>query len=297
MRICFDIGGTTIKYGLAYEENGNFRLKSKDETATEAKQLGGAGIEDRILRLTKEMKTQTEVDGVAISTAGMVDTQTGAILYANENIPDYTGRNLKQLIESKLQLPCTVENDVNCAALGETVYGAARGAKSVLCVTVGTGIGGAIILDGSIWHGHSGSAGEIGYMPINGGTMEELASTSALIRRVKEACGKSWNGYQIFEEATTGNSVCIQAIEEMCEYLGKGLAAGICLFNPEALVFGGGVMEQREYLQPLMERSLQRYVKDTVLAQCRLTFAELKNSAGMAGAFAVFEKHKKMGLY
>jgi predicted NBD/HSP70 family sugar kinase len=296
MRICFDIGGTTIKYGLAYEENGNFRLKTKNETATEAKQSGGAGIEEKILSLTKEMKAQEEVDGVAISTAGMVDTQTGAILYANENIPDYTGRNLKKLVETEMQLPCTVENDVNCAAFGETVYGAARGAKSVLCVTVGTGIGGAIILDGAIWHGHSGSAGEIGYMPMNGGTLEELASTTALIRRVKERCGKSRNGYQIFEEAKKGDPICIQAIEEMCEYLGKGLAGGICLFNPEALVLGGGVMEQREYLQPLMEKSLKKYVKDTVLAQCRLTFAELKNSAGMAGAFAVFEHTEKMGL-
>lgn len=290
MRICFDIGGTSIKYGIAYEENGSIRFLQKEETPTEAKKIGGAGIEKKILELARMLAEQTSVDGVAISTAGMVDVTTGAILYANENIPDYTGRNLKTLIETELHLPCTVENDVNCAALGEAVYGAAKGAGSVLCLTVGTGIGGAVVLNGEVWHGASGSAGEIGYMPMDGRTLEELASTTAMVKDVQNRTGEILNGRQIFDLAKKGNKDCIAAIETLCENLGKGIAAGICLLNPEAVVLGGGVMAQKEYLQPLIQKTLQKYVKAVALEKCRIVFAKLENDAGMAGAFAVFNR-------
>ena len=291
MRICFDIGGTSIKYGIAYEEDGRIRFLKKEETPTEAKKIGGVGIEKKILEFAKMLTEQTSVDGVAISTAGMVDVTTGTILYANENIPGYTGRNLKTLIETELHLPCTVENDVNCAALGEAIYGAAKGAGSVLCVTVGTGIGGAVVLKGEVWHGISGSAGEIGYMPMDGRTLEELASTTAMIKNVLKRTGEMLNGRQIFDLAKKGNKDCVDAIETLCENLGKGIATGICLLNPEAVVLGGGIMAQKEYLQPLLHKTIQKYVKAVALEKSRIVFAELENDAGMAGAFAVFNRY------
>ena len=296
MRICFDIGGTSIKYGIAYEEKGAIFFQKKEETPTDAKKFGGNGIEQKIMHLTKKMLKEVEADGICISTAGMVDSHTGEILYANENIPDYTGRNLKTLIEKKFGMPCTVENDVNCAALGETVYGAAKGSKSVVCLTVGTGIGGAVVLNGEVWHGHGGSAGEIGYMPLSGSTLEDKASTTAMVRYIEQQTGKKLDGRQIFSQAKTGDLVCRQGIERMCEYLAQGIAAGICLLDPEAVVLGGGVMSQKEYIWPLLLNGLQKYVKPVVLNRCKITFAELENCAGMAGAYAMFDKQMKEGL-
>lgn len=290
MRICFDIGGTAIKYGLAYEEEGRLLFAKREEVPTDAKREGGAGIEQKILKLTEKLCRECTADGVAISTAGMVDSVTGKIVYANENIPGYTGRNLKTLIEREIGLPCVVENDVNCAAFGETVYGAAKGAQSVLCLTVGTGIGGAVVLNGELWHGHGGSAGEIGYMPLDGTILEKAASTTAMVRYVEERIGEKLDGRNIFERAKKGDGICMQAIEMLCANLAKGIASGICLLDPEAVVLGGGIMGQKAYLQPLLGRYLREHVQPVVLNHCRIVFAELENNAGMAGAYALFGK-------
>ena len=285
MVLCFDIGGTSIKYGAAHEDNGQIVFDDRWETPTDAKQLRGPGIEQKILELIDSLYKQYTPEGIAISTAGMVDHMTGAILYANENIPEYTGRNLKQAVQNRFHLPCAVENDVNCAALGEAAYGAGRGADSVLCLTVGTGIGGAIVLDGKIWHGHSGSAGEIGYMPMSGSLFEQQASTSALIRNIKSQTGEALTGKEIFARAQAGDTVCQNAIQQLCAVLAQGLAACICLFNPAAIVLGGGIMAQSDYLRPILQDELQHFVNPFVLSQTKLCFAELGNSAGMAGAF------------
>lgn len=285
MVLCFDIGGTSIKYGAAHEENGQIVFDARWETPTDAKQLRGPGIENKVLALIDELRGQYVPDGIAISTAGMVDHLSGAILYANENIPEYTGRNLKQAVESRFSLPCAVENDVNCAALGEAVYGAGKGADSVLCLTIGTGIGGAVILNGSVWHGHSSSAGEIGYMPLNGSAFEEQASTSALVRNVAQRCGEQLDGRQIFARAQSGDPVCTDAIAKQCETLAQGLAACISLLNPAVIVLGGGIMAQSDYLRPILEAQLKRFANPFVLSKTTLRFAELGNSAGMAGAF------------
>ena len=145
MVLCFDIGGTSIKYGAAHDPGGEIVFSSRWETPTDAKTLGGAGVERKLLDLIGGLVGKYNPSGIAVSTAGMVDHRTGVILYANENIPGYTGRNLKTAVEQAFRLPCAVENDVNCAALGEAAYGAGRGADSVLCLTVGTGIGGAVV--------------------------------------------------------------------------------------------------------------------------------------------------------
>lgn len=285
MVLCFDIGGTSIKYGVAREENGQIVFDARWETPTNAKCLRGPGIEQKIVDLIDDLCRQFTPEGIAISTAGMVDHKTGAILYANENIPEYTGRNLKLAVENHFHLPCSVENDVNCAALGEAAYGAGRGADSVLCLTVGTGIGGAVILDGKVWHGHCGSAGEIGYMPINGGVFEQHASTTALIRNVQSQTGEMLSGKEIFSRAQAGDTICTNAIQELCSVLAQGLAACICLFNPAAIVLGGGIMAQGDYLRPILKEQLQRFVNPFVFSKTKLCFAELGNSAGMAGAF------------
>ena len=126
------------------------------------------------------------ISGITISTAGMVDPETGTILHASDAIPGYAGISYKAYMEERFHLPCAVENDVNCAGLAESISGAGKESRINLCLTVGTGIGGCFVVDGKIFHGASNSACEVGYMHLAPGAFQDEAATSALVRRVTE---------------------------------------------------------------------------------------------------------------
>lgn len=285
----FDIGGTSIKYGVAGESRKGFALLESGETASNARKLKGPGIEEKVVRLAEILGKKHPLTGISISTAGMVDEEQGRILYANENIPDYSGLEWKKHMEARFKVPCQVENDVNAAALGEYAYGAGAGCESLLMLTVGTGIGGAIIQDGRILRGHSHSAGEIGYMRMKGSTFQELASTTALVRRAGFLLDeKDLNGKVIFERAKEGEANCVQAIQEICQILAEGIFNCVCLLNPEVVLLGGGIMEQKEYLRPVMDRCLREVMTKEAYENTRLEFASLKNQAGLAGAYYHF---------
>lgn len=285
----FDIGGTSIKYGIlqAHEDMPIFLMQ--EEIDTNAKQLGGPGIEKKVISLIKEMKASYPIAGIAISTAGMVDAQKGCITYANENIPNYTGLSFKRDLEAIFAIPCWVENDVNAAALGEFCYGAGKGSASLLMFTIGTGIGGAIVIHGEVYHGHSGSAGEAGYMWINDQPFETLASTTALIHQVEQQTKETnLNGRIIFARAKHGDEICQKAIENLCENIAKGISNCVYLLNPQMVVLGGGIMNQKSYIEPIMKQYMKQYVNATMLANTHLAFASLGNHAGMMGAYAYF---------
>lgn len=292
----FDIGGTSIKYGLADENRSGFALVEAGETDSNAKEIKGLGIQEKVIRLTEKMAEKYLLTGVSISTAGMVDEKMGCILYANENIPEYTGVDWKKKFDVHFQLPCEVENDVNAAALGEYAYGAGAGYESLLMMTIGTGIGGAIIQEGRIIRGHSHSAGEIGYMYMDGMAFQDIASTTALVRKVEKMLGeKDLNGRMIFQRAQNGDRICATAIEEICRKIATGIFNCVCLLNPEAVILGGGIMEQKEYLEPILDKCLREIMTEETYRHMRLEFAVLKNQAGLAGAYYHFLM-RKIGL-
>ena len=138
MLITFDIGGTSIKYGIFTLRKGQPVFVMQNEISSDARVLKGPGILQRVETLIAKAMQQQDIEGIAISTAGMVDAEKGCIQYANDNIPEYTGLAFKQLLEARFHMPCWVENDVNAAALGETVFGAGRGAAHALMLTIGT---------------------------------------------------------------------------------------------------------------------------------------------------------------
>lgn len=285
----FDIGGTSIKYGIlqAHEDIPIFLMQ--EEIDTNAKQLGGPGIEKKVISLITDMKKTYSIHGIAISTAGMVDAQKGCITYANDNIPNYTGLAFKKDLEAIFSIPCWVENDVNAAALGEFCYGAGKGSASLLMFTIGTGIGGAIVIHGEVYHGHSGSAGEAGYMWINDQPFETLASTTALIHQVEQQTKETnLNGRIIFARAKHGDEVCQKAIENLCENIAKGISNCVYLLNPQMVVLGGGIMNQNIYLEPIMKKYIKQYVNEAILSHTQMAFASLGNHAGMMGAYAYF---------
>ena len=213
--VSIDIGGTAIKYGIIHEDA---EIICKRSMKTEAWK-GGPSILQKVTGIVEEMKqeAQEEISGICISTAGMVDTKEGSIFYSAPLIPDYAGTQFKKTLEEMFQVPCEVENDVNCAGLAENRSGAAKGAKIALVLTIGTGIGGCIVIDGKVFHGFSNSACEVGYMHMDDSDFQTLGAASILTKKVAEWKSEQediWDGYHIFEEAKKGDELCNRAIDE-----------------------------------------------------------------------------------
>lgn len=287
--ICIDIGGTSIKYGIIGEDG---KFLETSEMPTEARQYGGPGIVKKATQIVKGYLDQNPI-GICISTAGMVDCEEGKITYAAPLIPDYTGTEIKKILEETFHIPCEVENDVNCAGLAEYFAGAAKDSKISLCLTIGTGIGGAFLIDGKVFHGFSGSGCEVGYMHLPGGQFQDLGASSILVKKAaeyKKLDPDSINGKYVFENAKQGDEDCIRAIEEMCNVLGMGIANICYVINPEVVVLGGGIMAQKEYLEEKIRKSLDKYLIPSVAKKTRLSFAENQNQAGMLGVIYHFKR-------
>lgn len=288
--VSIDIGGTAIKYGII-DEAGTILVRGQMDTEAN---YGGPGILLKAIGIVDNFQKEYDICGICISTAGMVDIEKGEIFYAAPLIPNYIGTTFKKTMEERFGLPCEVENDVNCAGLAETISGAAKGSKSVLCLTIGTGIGGCIVIDGQVYHGHSSSACEVGYMHMFGSDFQTLGATSILCKKVTDKKLESgWDGVRIFEEAKKGDVICKEAIEEMVEILGQGIANICYVINPEVVVLGGGIMAQEAYLKPMIRKALDKYLIPAMAQKTRLEAAKHKNDAGMLGAFYHFGNRQR----
>ena len=315
-----DIGGTKTKYALLGEKG---EILSTYEKDTEAQRGGSFILENvkgeihRVLaelkgnppegaqadtkgdakaERTTEAKTEPLLSGICISTAGMVDEIKGEIIHAGPQIPEYKGTKWKEEIETAFSIPCEVENDVKCAGLGEYSFGSGKGTGSMLCLTIGTGIGGSFILNGEVCHGTSHSAMEIGYMQIPGGMFQRMASTSALVKRVASRKGEAeelWNGKRIFEEVAKEDKICLEELDRLCDALSIGLSNLCYAFNPECIVLGGGIMEQKDILLPKIWGHLQEHLVPIVAENTRLLAASLGNRAGLLGAYVHFHNRQK----
>lgn len=289
--VSIDIGGTMIKHGIISSSG---KILISDEVPTEAKK-GIDHVFDRVRGLIEEYMKNYSLAGICISTAGIVDYNTGIILYANENLPGYTGKNIKKYLEDIFRIPVEIENDALCAGLSEVFCGAGKGSSIMLCITIGTGIGGCIIIDNKILHGFQNSAGEIGHMKMFDSDFETLASTSALVRNVSEEKGipaSALNGIEIFKMARQGDQICRDAIANLCNNIGYGIANICYVINPEVIVLGGGIIKQKDYIYEPIRNSMDRYLIDHISKSTRLEFAMNGNHAGMLGAYYNFiNKH------
>lgn len=292
--ICLDIGGTYIKHGLLTEKG---EILTTGKIPTRAKE-GGQAVFEQAVELVEDYleKEEQKPSGIAISTAGMVDPETGIILHASDAIPGYAGINYKAYMEERFHLPCAVENDVNCAGLAESVSGAGKGSRINLCLTVGTGIGGCLVVDGNVFHGISNSACEVGYMRLEQGVFQDEAAASALVRRVEERKKaetrlsedgeepEGWDGFRIFEAAKAGDPICCEELERLAELLGMGIANICFVVNPERVILGGGIMEQEAYMKPRIEAALEKYLVPQIWKHTTVCMAAYQNHAGMLGA-------------
>lgn len=306
-RIGVDLGGTNIAVGLVDE---SYTLVEKYSVLT----LATRSANEVILDICKAIDTLLEHAGVprrkclsiGIGAPGSCDSEKG-IVFCSYSL---TWRNvpLAEQLQEYFKLPVHVDNDANCAALAEVRAGAARDCQNAVLITLGTGIGTGIILDGKIYSGHLGSGTEMGHMSINmngelcfcgrRGCWDAYASATALIVQAKRAgfCRpesalnrlEDFTAKAIFDLAEAGDIAANAVIEQYCEYLAVGAANVANVFGPEIILFGGGISKQGERILDPVRQYLMKHCFDTrpeVIP--RLAIASMGNTAGIVGAAAL----------
>jgi len=298
----FDVGGTSVKYAVI-NEDGEFLTKGDFPSS----QYDFEKFKQDILSITFENKEKYNVAGIAFSCPGGVDSETGFIGGASA-LPCIHGPNFKEIFGEATGLQVEVENDANCAALGEVWKGAAKNNQNVLFTIIGTGIGGAIIKDRKIHKGANLHGGEIGYMilnvrNVNGEhefrTWSHLAATGALVKSVAEAKGvnqSELNGRKIFEAAEAGDEVCSEAIDNFYLYLAQGIFNIQYVFDPEKIIIGGGI-SSRDDLIDQINKKLDLIIGSLKIAKVRpvIESCQFKNDANLLGAlFHYFQRQEAM---
>lgn len=287
--IAIDIGGTEIKYGIV-NDIGEVVIRKKRKTDI----LNGIELLiENIKQIVRELLDCNDViSGIGISTAGVVDTEKGEIIYAGDTMPGYAGTNLKIILQDEFGLPVKINNDVNAAALGEGWVGAAKDVDTYFCMTLGTGIGGAIVIDKKLYKGKNFKAAEIGYMgKIKGSQFmyEKKAATNVLVQAARILLKRDdLEGIVIFDRAKMQDNDCLSLIDKWTEEIAKGLGDIICLLDPGLLIIGGGVSKQGDFLTDKIKEKLPLFLPKTFLENTEIKTAQCGNDAGMIGSISEF---------
>lgn len=312
-RIGIDVGGTNVKIALV---DGDGKIIYSNSVPTYA-QMGYEytvnNIKQAIRELMKETNTEPkDIQGIGFDFPGQVDCKTGVVKLA-PNIPGWVNVPIAQMIEDEFHIPTRIDNDVRCAALGELKFGAGRGCENFVCITVGTGIGSGIVINGKVVRGAANAAGEIGHIklqmedgPLCGcgdtGCLEAFASGPSIVAMAHEYLkgGKSAKfrelagdgeitPYIVAKAAEAGDPVAKRIFEIMGYYIGMGLTSVINLLNPEKIIVGGGVAECGDLLLDPIRRTVNERAMVVQRQSVEIVPAELGNSAGVIGASMLVE--------
>ncbi|RYB95525.1 ROK family protein [Nocardioides oleivorans] len=299
-----DIGGTKVLAGVVGADG---RVTSTARRTTPGRRVVTSQVEDALVEAIVESAGDRELVGVGVAAAGFVDSAGERVMFA-PHLP-WQGEPLRDLLEQRLGCPVLLDNDANCAARAEAHHGAARGASSALMITMGTGIGGAVLLDGRVLRGANGMAGEFGHMQVvpggrpcecgRSGCWEQYSSGNALVRdaralmveqpsvlaEMSEGHPDRVTGPMVTTAAEAGDLVARAAFASVGDWLGVGTANLVAALDPEVVVIGGGVSAAGDRLLDPARTALQRTlvgVGHRVVP--RLVGAELGPEAGMVGA-------------
>lgn len=306
--IGIDLGGTNIAVGLVSEEG---KIVGKKSVKTNAKRPFKDILKDMsdcVLSLLEELNVSLdEVNSIGIGTPGSVDSKNGVLIYAN-NFAEKENIRMREIIQSYIDKPVYMTNDANAAALGEVVAGAAKGYKNVVVITLGTGVGGGIIINGQLYEGQYSAGAELGHiMLIHGGEQcscgrkgcwEAYASATALIRQTKRAMElhpesymneiatlDNVSGRTAFIAAKHGDFAGKAVVDKYTQYIAEGLVDIINIFRPEILIIGGGICNEGDYLlNPIREFLRKHSYGGDLHPEQKLAVAALGNDAGIIGA-------------
>ncbi len=312
-RIGIDVGGTNVKIALVDDSGKIIYSNSVPTRAEMGYEYTVNNIKQAIYDLMKETKlTAKDIEGIGFGFPGQVDYKSGIVRLA-PNIPGWVEVPIAKMIEDEFHIPTRVDNDVRCAALGELKYGAGKGCENLVCITVGTGIGSGLIVNGKLVRGASNAAGEIGHIklqihdgPICGcgdtGCMEAFASGPAIVAMAEEYIlgGKSTkyremaNGgditpFIVAEAAKAGDPVAKRIFARIGEYIGIGMASVVNLLNPEKIIIGGGVADAGDILLEPLKEALKKRAMKIAGETVEVVPAQLGNTAGVIGASLLIE--------
>ncbi len=312
-RIGIDLGGTNIAAGIVNEK---FEIVAQDSTPTLVGRPGEEIVDDIAMlckKLCKEVGiTESDVASVGIASPGVVDDETGCVISAyNLNFFSFP---IISLLKERFSAPeFHIENDANAAAWGEAIVGAAKGSKSSVMITLGTGVGGGIVDSGKVFKGFNSAAGELGHIVIEvdgrpctcgrRGCWEAYSSATGLINMTKEKleeCEKSGRttlmtelvakkgrvtGRTAFDAKKMGDEAASEVVDLYVKYLSSGLASMINIFQPEILSIGGGISNEGQYLLDLVNPIIgKEQFGDGNFPQTTIRIAQLRNDAGIIGA-------------
>jgi len=290
--IGIDLGGTKIATALA-DDNGH--IVKRVEVPTHAAEGPDAVIErmaDTARKVMAGVQTRGIV-GVGIGAPGPLNPRTGMVL-GPPNLPGWNVIPLQQRMEALLELPVVIDNDANVAAIAECRLGAGHGAENMLYVTVSTGIGGGVIMDGSIRHGASGLAAEIGHIIVdvngplcncgNRGCLEAVASGTAIRRLAQERLGQAWGAREVAAAAASGDGLAASLLDDAFRWLGIGLINAVQLFDPAVIVIGGGVAQIGQPMFDTLQQVLDGNLFRTGSPAVRVVPAALGTQSGVIGA-------------
>lgn len=302
-----DLGGTNVRSAVVDEAG---RITHHNKLSVAGSRSADAVI-DRIIACVSQTMDgcgRERVVGVGVGTPGLIIAETGIVVYA-PNVPGWTDLPLKAILENRLNLPVAIENDANAAAIGEHWVGAGKGVRHMICMTLGTGVGGSIILNNQIWRGANGAGGEVGHTTVieNGvlcgcgapGCLEAYASAPAIARQAREAlldgqdsmltqlCGsdpRALTSAMVAEAAQAGDPVAFAVMHRSATLLGVAIASLTNLLNPELFVIGGGVINAGNLIfDPIWEEVHRRAYKWSA-SILRIVPAALGDDAGIIGA-------------
>ncbi len=301
--VAVDVGGTQIRVAIFNEDSMKPILEKKIKTQGE-----NQTPVERLIGLLKEIWPADDViTSIAIAAPGYLEPEAGIVVTA-PNIPGWKDLPLAQILRDQFHVPVYLGNDANLAALGEWKFGAGKGYKDVLFITVSTGIGGGIIMDNNLINGAHGMAGEIGHVvavpdgPVCGcgkkGHIEAVASGTAIARYVREKLAEGVpsvfakdaipSAKEVAEAAKKGDKLSIEAFDLAGFYLGRTFADFLHILNPAILILGGGVSMSGELImKPLLASLEQHVVSQEYLTNLRIVSAALGDDAGLLGAFAL----------
>lgn len=314
-----DLGGTNVVVG-AMPVDGSREIGMR--TLPTRADLGAEGVTDRIAAMIEnvilDVRRETSAEredilGVGIGSPGPLDREHGVVIVTpNLGWRDYP---LRDEISRRVDLRATLDNDANCATLGEWWRGAAAGGRNVVGMTLGTGIGGGLVLDGKLYHGASDAAGEIGHTSIetngrrckcgNYGCLEAYCSGPAIAERAREAMESEpsavinalvegdlskVNAHVVYEAARRGDPVAREVVRDTARFLGTGISNLINIFNPDTVVLAGGVTQAGEALMDPLRAEVRRRAFKPAVEACRIVLGTLPMSAGVVGAVATFKQ-------
>lgn len=300
-----DVGGTKVLGGIV-DQAGNVLAQARRDTPRQ----GGADLTRTIADVALELMSTHEIASIGISAAGFVSSDRKTML-ATPNIAGWDGINLDSEIEALIGLPVVIENDANAAAWGEARFGAGVGEDHLMLLTVGTGIGGGIVVNGSLYRGAFGVAAEFGHLRVvpeghlcgcgARGCFEQYASGKALLRHAREAISASpemarnllsrgdgtlgaLTGKHITEAAREGDSVAVAAFNATAQWLGAGIASLSVILDPACVIIGGGVIDAGEILLTPTRTAVERYLPFAGKHPTpKIIAAKLGNLAGLVG--------------